>query len=323
MNPGKRGWRRVMIIALILFAADVVRVIVVQLVHGSSSEPSGITGGIPVKGEDVRWLAYIRDFRGHSVGGCAGTVITPRLILTAGHCAVSLETGRVRAASGYRVLTGEADVSADRRQVSSVSRVIVYPGYAPDKFHGDGGDAALLVLKTPTSAPAVSLATSAHSLTGRRALLVGWSRTFFQPPAFLEERYTSPEKVGAPQVLQSQETCKAHIEYYDSRSELCSVVPPSYTVRVCRGASGSPLVLASPAGTGTVEIGVAIQDLTGCGIHSPTFYTSVEAIRPWILEQEKALQRRNTRLAEFEVVSTASAMPWLGLDGCGQLDALL
>src|SRR5207245_1202427 len=120
------------------------------------------------------WMAYVLDVRGNEVGQCSGTVLAPNLILTAGHCAENVQTGVVNEASGYRVITGNVDAAAPEteRQVSDVTRVIPCPCF--DR-HTTVGDVALLKLSTPTTAPAVMLASSPRG--GTAALLAGWGKT--------------------------------------------------------------------------------------------------------------------------------------------------
>jgi secreted trypsin-like serine protease len=106
-----------------------------------------IVGGAPAADRTFPWLAHIEDFRGHTVGECAGSVVAPNLVLTAGHCAENTETEVEDPAAGYYVTTGAAEVRSREAQVSRVSDVMVFP-----KFHYgqvDTGDAALLVLSTP------------------------------------------------------------------------------------------------------------------------------------------------------------------------------
>jgi len=81
--------------------------------------------------------------------------VAANVVLTAGHCAEDTETGRLHDPSGYTVVTGNVDWTAPSRQVFGVSRVVVYPGFNRVYLTGD---AALLILSAPTSAPAISLA---------------------------------------------------------------------------------------------------------------------------------------------------------------------
>src|SRR5947209_4568134 len=59
---------------------------------------------------------------------------------------------------------------------------IVYPGFNPNSL---AGDAALLVLATPTTAPAMAIATSSDAALetrGTSASIAGWGETFGGDP---------------------------------------------------------------------------------------------------------------------------------------------
>ena len=137
---------------------------------------TSVIGGQVAEPGTFPWMAFVIYFRGNEEAGlCSGTVLAPNLILTAAHCAVDLETGVTNEASGYRVVTGNVDWAAPERQVSGVSQVVVFPHYkasatSPIVF----GDAALLVLSTPTTAPTISLATPAQAKRVRTGTARWW-----------------------------------------------------------------------------------------------------------------------------------------------------
>jgi hypothetical protein len=124
-------------------------------------------------------MAFSIYFRGEEFGTCSGTVVAPNLILTAGHCAVDLATGVTREAAGYRVITGNVNLLAPERQLSRVSLVLVYPHFTLTGSFDGWGDAALLELSTPTTAPTIPLASSANAKrlrAGTHALIAGWGQ---------------------------------------------------------------------------------------------------------------------------------------------------
>ena len=89
---------------------------------------------------------------------CTGTVLSSNVVLTAGHCAQNETTGTVDPATGFEVVTGQPNLAGSLvGHVSAVSNVIVYPSYDPVTHDGD---AALLELSTPTTAPRSRSATS-------------------------------------------------------------------------------------------------------------------------------------------------------------------
>lgn len=148
-----------------------------QPVHRGPRALASIVGGVEAASGTFPYLAYVIYKSAESYEVCTGTVISANVILTAAHCAENTETGVVNELSGYGIVTGNVEWSSSARQVSGVSKVIVYPGYSRSYLVGD---AALLVLSTPTSAPAIGLGTwpsDASDLeAGRPAVIAGGAR---------------------------------------------------------------------------------------------------------------------------------------------------
>src|SRR5262245_28278938 len=149
-----------------------------------------IIGGTPAQVGTFPWLAYVADFmEGGVLGVCTGTVVGPRLVLTAAHCAENSETGVLNEASGYRVVTGKDNWAAPptEKQISTVSRVTVYPFYQRTGLVEGWGDAALLELSSPITARPIPLARSAQAQLwqpGTRAQIAGWGDTYPGQPSF-------------------------------------------------------------------------------------------------------------------------------------------
>ena len=242
----------------------------VAVIGGQSAEP----GTFP-------WMAYVLDFRGNGVGECSGTVVAPNLVLTAGHCAEDMQTGVVNEASGYRVVTGNVNWAAPEtdRQVSGVTRVIACPCF--DR-HTAVGDVALLQLSTPTTAPAVKLASRPPSGTG--ALLAGWGRTYYNQKIPIERLR------WAQTVVQRPEWCEREASPFSPTSEICTIDPPARQTGACNGDSGGPLLVAEPsAAGGMVQIGVASHAYNECATSSASVFTRVDAISAWVRGWAQAL----------------------------------
>lgn len=240
---------------------------------------TSVIGGMPAAQGAFPAMAFIIDEIPGAYGLCSGTVVSPHLVLTAGHCAVDLETGYVRPASGYAVVTGNADWTASPRQVSGVSQVLPYPGYYIGGPLEGYGDAALLVLSTPTSAPAIPLATSADTSLlrgGTGADIVGWGDTIY------EQEEPTTQLQWAKTVVQSEAYCNAHISSFHPRGQICTIDPPSYSTGVCHGDSGGPLLAAGANGSGLVEIGVTSTTGDECSPALPDVFTRADLISPWV-----------------------------------------
>ena len=102
-------------------------------------------------------------------------MIAPRVVMTAGHCVADLEVEVLDNPRGFLVATGVANhLRIPKEHLSRVSHALIYPGFRPTYVHGDAG---LLVLKTPTAAPAIPLAGTGDSAllaAGTPIEIAGW-----------------------------------------------------------------------------------------------------------------------------------------------------
>jgi secreted trypsin-like serine protease len=219
-------------------------------------------------------------------GLCSGTVVAPNLILTAGHCAVDIETGEIHPASGYAVVTGNVNWTSSPRQVIGVSQVLVFPNYQIGGTLQGWGDAALLVLSAPTSAPSIPLATSANAerlQAGTGSLIAGWGETVY------EQEAPQTELQWAKTVVQSRGYCEANAPGFHPLGQICTVNPPSFATGICHGDSGGPLIAAGPGGNGVVEIGIASSGYGQCSTTQPNVFTRSDLIATWVNERIAAL----------------------------------
>jgi secreted trypsin-like serine protease len=236
---------------------------------------SAVVGGAPAQEGAFPSLAYLVDVQGKYVYQCTGTVIAPSLVLTAGHCAQNMKTGVVNKASGYRVVTGTVDPAMPGATVSRVLGVIVYPWLARKV---DNGDAALLVLSTPTKAPAIALANAseAHRFSkGSPAVIAGWGIMSF------DQKLPTEALRFAETVVQGAKWCRGNAPPFYSKSELCTVSPPTYSTGACSGDSGGPL-LARRSNGETVEIGIAVHVYGRCSTRRPSVFVNVGSIHRWV-----------------------------------------
>ncbi len=243
---------------------------------------AAVIGGSPAASGTFPQLAFISDTTEEEGFRCTGTVVASNLILTAAHCAENLETDIIDEPGGYTVITGNVDRNAVARQVSGVSRVVVYPGFAPSVLYGD---AALLVLSTPTTAPVIPLWTASNAGTleaGRAADIVGWGQEYY-------EQEPLPETLKwAGTAIQSPEWCAHHALNFYEAGELCAIDPPSYATGACHGDSGGPLLASSPESL--VEVGITSHIYGECFTTEPTVFTRTDILVSWVHEWAEAVK---------------------------------
>ncbi len=244
-----------------------------------SAAPSAhvsIVNGVAAEAGTFPWLAVIfHEGEGESFQ-CTGTVVSPNVVLTAAHCVEDPRTGNRYTAAGYFVVTGTVDWTLTPRQVLGVSTTVVYPAF--NRLYASG-DAALLVLSTPTTAPALPLATAATDAAflapGHHVVMAGWGETFPGGPVPHELHW-------AGTAVQSPRFCHEHTRVYVPSEELCTLDSPAHHTVACFGDSGGPLLGALPATGEVVELGVASHLFSDCQPTSPVVYTRADLVSTWV-----------------------------------------
>ena len=85
----------------------------------------------------IQRVPYVVNVAYHGYRKCAGSILTPYIILTAAHC---VETDE----SNYSILSGSTYVN--NGTFHHVTRIIRHPGYQPRRFKDD---LALLIISLP------------------------------------------------------------------------------------------------------------------------------------------------------------------------------
>ncbi|HEY3553307.1 MAG TPA: trypsin-like serine protease, partial [Solirubrobacterales bacterium] len=187
---------------------------------------ASIVGGHAGSIAEFPFLSFIEARQGEHGFACTGSVVAPRVVLTAAHCADDLDHGGLTPAQDYALATGVTGPGeAKPENVFRVSEVHVFPGFDPGTLHGD---AAILILDRPTTAPVLALAGAGDSALytgGAIVQLAGWG---LMGPHAKEE----PEGLRTTSmVVQSPSTCKAKTHGYFSpfspAAQMCTLDLPS------------------------------------------------------------------------------------------------
>jgi secreted trypsin-like serine protease len=255
--------------------------------RGDGGAAASIVKGTAASIAEFPWLAHVT-YEGAAEGfECSGTVVAPRLVLTAGHCAVA-ESGRVLDPSRYHVVTGLADLGQlTPEHVSAVAQVLVDPSYEPSK---NLNDAALLVLGAPVSAPAIALASTgdeALSSGGTPISIAGWGLT-----SGSSTKAPTVLRSGAA-VIQDEAYCRSKAKkvtpFYSVASQLCAIAPPRFEVGACHGDSGGPAIAVRPDGV-PVQVGIISMADPECRTNIPGVETRVDQVTPWVSSWIAALE---------------------------------
>lgn len=198
---------------------------------------------------------------------CGGTLIGPSAVLTAAHCVVT--DGLALAPAEIDVIAGATDLAGSGERIA-VAAIRVHPTY---RAPGDGADAAVLILATPSSAPVAAFARAGEDAADvdRAGEIAGWGARSET------DTIGSTSLLSAPVTVFGTSRCARYLgSAYSARLALCAGRPEG-GVDTCSGDSGGPL----RDGTGLL-IGVTSWGV-GCGrAGRPGVYTRVAAVADWI-----------------------------------------
>jgi secreted trypsin-like serine protease len=248
----------------------------------SGGAQASIIGGSPATIERFPYLAYIEAGNKHSGFACTGSVVAPRVVLTAAHCVESVETGTFSKPAEYAVAIGVANPKqAQPENIYGVVATHVFPSFDPGIVHGD---AAVLILSRPTTAPPLALAGPAEAALyegGATVSVAGWGVTRAQ------NRQAPSNMRTTTMTVQKDGLCRAKTngfyEDYSGAVQLCLLSTPKKTSGTCFGDSGGPAVATRPDGT---PVELAVISVVGplCSPQTPNVLTRVDYVSTWVSE---------------------------------------
>jgi pancreatic elastase I len=259
----------------------------------SGDAQASIVGGRDASIAEFPSLAYIEAHQGSSGFACTGTVVSPRVVLTAAHCAEDIEHGTFTPPGQYAVATGTTSPGQSLREnVFKVVETHVFPGFDPGKLRGD---AAILILDRPTAAPPIALAGAADAglyAGGAAIQLAGWGLTN-------ANSVNAPESLRATtMVVQPPAFCKQKAKRYypefSTTEQFCALDVPAKKSGGCFGDSGGPGIGQRADGT-PVELGVISTGGPFCNPKFPNVLTRVDTVSPWVAEWVAATEAGGPR----------------------------
>lgn len=267
-----------------ILAALACALVLLLLPGAAAAAPSAtasIVGGHPVTIEEFPSLVYIEAVEGKHGFACTGTVVAPRIVLTAAHCVEDIEKGTITPAAAYALSTGVANPrQAGPANIFHIVATHVFPGFDPGVLHGD---AAILVIDRPTSVPPLPLAGAGDAglySGGAEAQLTGWGLT----------KANAKEAPGnlqaATMLIQPSKTCREKIKPfykpYLPAAQVCLLAADRGSGG-CFGDSGGPAIARRADGT-PVQVGVTSTGGPSCSTRTPTVLTRADFISTWVSE---------------------------------------
>jgi len=201
-----------------------------------------IVGGHDVPAGRYPYVAYITiDFS----FACSGTLVTPTVVLTAGHCS-SLTPGMASIPVGQPGQLIDVSVGSNRPgagQHPGVARAIVNDNY--NLLNGDANDVSLLQLASPVSLPTVKVAGRGEEALwkpGTMATIAGFGETKENgpTPAVMQEARVP--------ITTDAYASGAYGSSFDPKTMLAAGFAQG-GVDSCQGDSGGPLLVAAPDGS--------------------------------------------------------------------------
>lgn len=281
---------------------------------------ASIIGGSAAPIASYPWIAHIR-YRGSvEEASCGGSVVSPRLVLTAAHCVLT-GTGKVGVASSFSVLTGAENLSeATPERVSQVSHVLVFPEYKPSTAFND---AALLVLAAPVAAPPLPLATSSDAsllTAGAPVAVAGWGLIDTSPPR--EPTVLRDAQSAVQGTAYCQRKLRRALSAYDPTSQVCVRSQSVPGTSLCNGDSGGPAIARRADGV-AVQIGIiSLKTSPDCDPRSPQVLARADRVSSWVAAWTSAIELGTAAPAivvpdvELPQVTRRDAelFAWLGLE---------
>ncbi|HEV2891717.1 MAG TPA: serine protease [Frankiaceae bacterium] len=190
---------------------------------------------------------------------CGGSVISSSYVLTAAHCVLDIDPSK----EATYVITGRTNLSnTSQGQRIRVSAISVHP-----KYDGNAYDAAVLRLASPTTSPAITLASAANDnleTPGTVVRVTGWGD---QTPTLGLNSTNSLRYVDLKVVSDSE--CGVANLGFDAPTGVCA---EELLKDSCNGDSGGPLFYN---GTTRIQIGIVSYGNSCAVPKSPGVYSEV------------------------------------------------
>jgi secreted trypsin-like serine protease len=248
------------------------------------AQQSRIINGKPASTATYPWLASLfitSESDSQKGGGCGGSLIASRWVLTAAHCFLNEAGDKVseNVASRTKMTLGSSNIAnlSSSAIVVSAVRVIIHPNYNPNKVTSANThdfDIALVELERSVNVTPVKLFTGSVP-RNVPAIVAGWGAT-------VGDGSESSDDLLATQLLTVDDaTCASAHEGFITNNMLCAGgFTATDTSDTCQGDSGGPLFVMLEQGA--VQLGITSfggSDTSNCGTPgSPGVYAKLSQL---------------------------------------------
>ncbi len=230
-----------------------------------------IIGGVTSKQGDWQWMVALLKSGEQSNFDrqfCGGTLIAPRWVLTAAHCA--------DAYTDISVLLGQNDLLSDSGgEIIPVTKIIIHPDF---KGGVSEADIALLFLAKPSSIEPVSLGDNFdfQAELGQSAFALGWGVTY---QGFFNDYYAS-DLQQVELFIETNSRCDSKINP-EFDNVICLGI--SDEKATCNGDSGGPLLMIDAHTRSWKQVGISSFGTADCTYNGGIeVYTQVDKYKQFI-----------------------------------------